>query len=36
MLGFPLHGALAVAAAHQDAPRVQSLPASNSKGLQGV
>lgn len=34
----PLHGALAVAdsAAHQDAPRVQSLPASSSKGLQGV
>lgn len=38
VLGFPLHGALAVAgsAAHHDAPREQSLPASSSKGLQGV
>lgn len=34
----PLHGALAVAgsAVPQDAPREQPLPASNSKGLQGV
>lgn len=34
----PLHDALSVSgsAAHQDAPKVQSLPASSSKRLQGV